>query len=98
MLCMILKIFSPNFFGEKIGVFLLKTKLNYAKKLIIILGFEKNTIFCRKLSKIAENCDHNIDPRSRVARFFLVHDTETGKTVPNEHNMFRMVTKYPKYS
>jgi hypothetical protein len=26
------------------------------------LVFEKNAIFCRKLSKIAENCDHNIDP------------------------------------
>jgi MOSC domain-containing protein YiiM len=27
------------------------------------LVFEKNANFCRKLSKIAENCDHNIDPR-----------------------------------
>jgi hypothetical protein len=26
------------------------------------IGFEKNANFCRKLSKIAENCDHNIDP------------------------------------
>jgi hypothetical protein len=27
------------------------------------IGFEKNTnFFRRKLSKIAENCDHNIDP------------------------------------
>jgi hypothetical protein len=33
----------------------------------------------------------------RVARFFLVHDTKTGKNVPCEHNMYRMVTKYPKY-
>jgi hypothetical protein len=31
--------------------------------MIITLVFEKNAIFCRKLSKIAENCDHNIDPR-----------------------------------
>jgi hypothetical protein len=23
---------------------------------------KKNAIFCRKLAKIAENCDHNIDP------------------------------------
>jgi hypothetical protein len=33
----------------------------------------------------------------RVARFFLVHDTKAGKNVPNEHKMYRMVTKYPKY-
>jgi hypothetical protein len=31
------------------------------------LVFEKNAIFCRKLAKIAENCDHNIDPRSELA-------------------------------
>jgi hypothetical protein len=55
---MILKIVSP----KKLR-FGLKTKLNYAKLLIITLVFEKNAIFCRKLSKIAENCDHNIGPR-----------------------------------
>jgi hypothetical protein len=27
---------------------------------------------------------------------FLVHDT-TGKNVPNEHKMYRMVIKYPKF-
>jgi hypothetical protein len=32
--------------------------------MIITLDFEENAIFCRKLSKIAENCDHNIDPWS----------------------------------
>jgi hypothetical protein len=34
---------------------------------------------------------------SRVARFLLVHDTKTGKNVPNEHKMYLMVTKDPKY-
>jgi hypothetical protein len=33
---------------------------------------------------------------SRVARFVLVHDTKTGKNVPNEHTMCQMVIKYPK--
>jgi hypothetical protein len=29
------------------------------------IGFgEKRQFFCRKLGKIAENCDHNIDPRA----------------------------------
>jgi hypothetical protein len=52
-------------FGEKIGVFdpkLCKTKLC---KILIIhnIGFwEKRQYFRRKLSKIAENCDRNIDP------------------------------------
>jgi hypothetical protein len=49
---MILKIFSPKKFGEKFGVL---------KKLIITL-VEKRQFFRRKLEKIAENCDHNIDP------------------------------------
>jgi hypothetical protein len=39
--------------------------------MIISLVFKKNAdFFRRKLGKIAENCDHNIDPW--VARFFLV--------------------------
>jgi hypothetical protein len=33
----------------------------------------------------------------RVARFFLVHDTETGKNVPSEQKMYRMFTKYPEW-
>jgi hypothetical protein len=32
---------------------------------------------------------------SRVARFFLAHDTQTGKNVPNEYKMYQMVIKYP---
>jgi hypothetical protein len=36
------------------------------KKIIVTLVFEKNANFFRqKLAKIAENCDHNIDPWSR---------------------------------
>jgi hypothetical protein len=31
--------------------------------MIVTLVFEKNAIFRRKLSKIAENCYHNIGPR-----------------------------------
>jgi hypothetical protein len=33
----------------------------------------------------------------RVARFFLLHDTKTGKNVPNEHKMYQIVIKYPKW-
>jgi hypothetical protein len=44
---------------------LTQNKAKLCKTLIIILVFEKNAnFFRRKLSKIAENCDHNIDPRS----------------------------------
>jgi hypothetical protein len=42
--------------------FRLKTKLNYAKFLSSHWFLRKTPIFCRKLSKIAENCDYNIDP------------------------------------
>jgi hypothetical protein len=34
--------------------------------------------------------------RTRVARFFLVHDTKTRENVPNEHKMYPMVIKYPE--
>jgi hypothetical protein len=44
--------------------FLAQNKTKVCKILIITLVFDKNAIFCRKLSKIAENCDHNIDPWS----------------------------------
>jgi hypothetical protein len=43
--------------------FLTQNKANLYKMLIITSVFEKNAnFFRRKLSKIAENCDHNIDP------------------------------------
>jgi hypothetical protein len=34
--------------------------------------------------------------RLRVARFITVHDTKTGKNVPNKYKMYQMVLKYPK--
>jgi hypothetical protein len=40
------------------------------------------------------NEGENVHPQSRVARFFLVHDTKAGKNVPNE---YKMVIKYPKH-
>jgi hypothetical protein len=50
-----------TFFAKKMVKnwrFLLKLQLVFAKKI-----FEKNAIFCRKLAKIAQNFDPNIDPR-----------------------------------
>jgi hypothetical protein len=47
--------------------FLIQNKAKIGKILIISLVYEKNAIFCRKLTKIAENCDHNIDPWSNWA-------------------------------
>jgi hypothetical protein len=35
------------------------------------IGFLEKRHFCRKLAKIAENCDHNIDPWSDVAFYFV---------------------------
>jgi hypothetical protein len=60
---MILKIFSPKNSANQLA-FLTQNKAKLCKILIITLFFlEKNAIFCRNMSKIAENCDHNIDPR-----------------------------------
>jgi fructoselysine-6-P-deglycase FrlB-like protein len=55
-----------NIFAKKLGeklAFLSQNKAKLSKILIITLVFEKNANFCRRLSKIAENCDHNIDLR-----------------------------------
>jgi hypothetical protein len=54
-----------NIFAEKFGkklAFLTQNRAKLCKILLITLVYEKNAIFCRKLSKIAENCDNNIDP------------------------------------
>jgi hypothetical protein len=43
--------------------YFLKTKPNFEKKVDHNIGFwEKRQFFRRKLVKIAENCDYNIDP------------------------------------
>jgi hypothetical protein len=66
---MIFKIFSPKKFAKKLA-FLTQNKAKFWKKIMIItLFFEKNANFFRlKLSKIAENCDHNIDQSGHPAR------------------------------
>jgi hypothetical protein len=52
--------------------FLTQNKAKLCKILIITLLFEKNAIFCRKLAKIAENCDHNIDPRDLLGFIYFL--------------------------
>jgi hypothetical protein len=42
--------------------FLTQNEAKFCKNLIITLVFEKNASFLPKMSKIKENCDHNIDP------------------------------------
>jgi hypothetical protein len=65
---MIFKIFSPKMSAKKMA-FLTQNKAKICKILIITLVFEKNAnFFRRKLAKIAENCDHNIDPWSPCRR------------------------------
>jgi hypothetical protein len=58
----IFKTFSPKKL-LKILAFLLKQLLVFSQKMIKTLGFFRKKIhfFLRKLSKIAENCDHNIN-------------------------------------
>jgi hypothetical protein len=62
---MIFYIYSPKNSAKKLA-FLTQNKAKICKILIITLVFEKKRqFFRRKLSKIAENCDHNIDPWDR---------------------------------
>jgi hypothetical protein len=46
--------------------------ISFCKIFIIILVYEKNaTFFRRKLTKIAENCDHSIEPQEKdISNFF----------------------------
>jgi hypothetical protein len=81
-----------NIFAEKFSKkwrFLLKLLLVLAKIVIITLVFEKNAnFFRRKLGKIAENCDHNIDPWSHwqadelsgQPTFFKPHENKTKRS------------------
>jgi hypothetical protein len=55
-----LKYFHRKKIGQKLA-FLTQSRAKLSKILIIILVFEKNAIFS---PKIANNCDHNIDPRN----------------------------------
>jgi hypothetical protein len=56
-----------NIFTKKIG----EKRAKLCKNMIITLFFEKNAnFFSRKLSKIAQNCDHNIDPCKFFKNFF----------------------------
>jgi hypothetical protein len=59
---MIFKIFSPNN-SAKEWRFWHRTKLNYATFCSWHWFSRKRQFFRRKLSKIADNCDHNIEPR-----------------------------------
>jgi hypothetical protein len=71
---MIFKIFSPNFSVKKLA-FLTQNKANLCKMLIITLVFENNdNFFAEKLSKIAENCNHNINPRSNLPLIQILRD------------------------
>jgi hypothetical protein len=59
---MIFKIFLPKNSAKKLPFFT-RNKAKLCKILIITLVFEKNAIFLsRKMAKIAENCDRNINP------------------------------------
>jgi hypothetical protein len=74
---MIFKIFSPKNSAKKLA-FLTQNKAKLCKILITTLVFEKNAnFFRRKLSKIAENRDRNIDP-------WMTHNLQSD-TIPQGH-------------
>jgi hypothetical protein len=59
---MISKIFSLKNLAKKLS-FLTQNKATFYNNLIITFVFKKNAnFFRRKLGKIVENCDHNINP------------------------------------
>jgi hypothetical protein len=81
---MILKYFRQKS-SEKLEFFT-QNKATICKNVIITWFFEKNAhFFSRKLPKISENCDHNIDPRSDefslIGRVFAYFATSKLPTV-----------------
>jgi hypothetical protein len=80
-----LNIFMPKYLVTKLAIFTQITE-SFCKKLIITMVFEKNAIFCRKLAKIAKNCNHNNDPRSKCYDIYFrrfsstyVHSSKIGR-------------------
>jgi hypothetical protein len=71
--------------------FLTPSKAKLCKILIIALVFEKTTIFCRKLAKIAENCDHNIDNNLITVTYVHVfHLILTPRHSQRQHHLNRI--------
>jgi hypothetical protein len=69
---MILKIFSPKNLA-KIFAYFAQTTVSFCKNCDHNIGFwEKRHFFRRKLAKIAENGDHNIDPRNQSYDFLKI--------------------------
>jgi hypothetical protein len=64
----ILKIFLPKNLA-KILAFFAQTTASFCKILIIALVNEKNAKFSPKMAQIAENCDHDIDPWTKLTIF-----------------------------
>jgi hypothetical protein len=66
------KIFSPKNSAKKLAFFFAQNKAKLCKILIITLVFDINAnFFRRKLVKIAENFEHNIDPWIVTYLFYL---------------------------
>jgi hypothetical protein len=72
--------FFAEKFSEKIGVFC----TNYCKNCAHNIGFwDKRHFFRRILGKIAENCDHNIDPGHPSWQLWII---DTGKEMSQKLN------------
>jgi hypothetical protein len=78
----ILKIFSPKNLAKILAFFALATA-SFCKNLIITLVFVKKSAnsFAEKLAKIAENCDHNIDPGPTCKNWLNIQLTKSGLVV-----------------
>jgi hypothetical protein len=49
-----------------------------------------------KASRANIDTPHQISVSEQGCQIFFVHDTQTGKNVPNEHKMYQMNTKCTK--
>jgi hypothetical protein len=72
--------------------FFAQTTTNFCKKMITTLVFEKNANF---LPKIAENCDHNIDPRYTV---IFIWNVNMEMCFFKRDVMSDMILQFPKHS
>jgi hypothetical protein len=57
-------IFSSNKFGEQMAILIQLRPFGQEKMTMTMLLFLEKRLFSQKLAQIAENIDHNVDPRT----------------------------------
>jgi ribosomal protein S27E len=80
------------------GCYKITTVFSHAQTVVLCVGC--STVLCQPTggrARLTEG-EHQrpVLKTTRVARFFLVHETKTGRNIPNEHKLYQIIIIYPK--